>query len=54
MFDFVKQIVGINTTTNKEVEQRQRYQEQKLHIFQANEERKAQLLEGKIENKDVQ
>ncbi|CAH1432335.1 unnamed protein product [Lactuca virosa] len=45
MFDLVKQIVGIKTTTETEAEQRQRYREQKLCILEANEERKAQLLD---------
>ncbi|CAI9289303.1 unnamed protein product [Lactuca saligna] len=54
MFDLVKQIVGIKTATETEAEQRQRYREQKLCILEANEERKAQLLDREIENQDME
>ncbi|XP_023772676.1 glutathione S-transferase T3-like [Lactuca sativa] len=54
MFGLVKQIVGIKTATETEAEQRQRYREQKLRILEANEERKAQLLDREIENQDME
>nr|KAJ0203660.1 hypothetical protein LSAT_V11C500271970 [Lactuca sativa] len=54
MFDLVNHIASINTTTNTEAEQRQRYREQKLRIFEANEALKAQLLEREIENQDME
>ncbi|CAH1422697.1 unnamed protein product [Lactuca virosa] len=54
MFDLVKQIAGIKTATETEAEQRQRYREQKLRILEANEERKAQLLDREIENQDME
>nr|KAJ0206216.1 hypothetical protein LSAT_V11C500267170 [Lactuca sativa] len=41
MFDLAKQIVGINTATEIEMEQIQRYWEQKLCILEANEEYKS-------------
>nr|KAJ0216836.1 hypothetical protein LSAT_V11C300149450 [Lactuca sativa] len=52
-FSLVKQIAGIKTATETEAEQRQRYREQKLHILEANEQRKAQLLDLEIENQDM-
>ncbi|CAH1430607.1 unnamed protein product [Lactuca virosa] len=54
IFDLVNEIAGINTATKKEVEQRQRYRKQKLHIFQDNEEGKAKMLEREIENHGMQ
>ncbi|CAH1427082.1 unnamed protein product [Lactuca virosa] len=53
MFDLVKQIAGIKAATETEVEQRQQYREQKLRILEANEERKAQLLDREIENQHM-
>nr|KAJ0190420.1 hypothetical protein LSAT_V11C800414930 [Lactuca sativa] len=54
MFDLVKQIAGIKTATETEAEQRQRYRDKKLRILEANEERKAQLLDREIENQDIE
>ncbi|XP_023750223.1 uncharacterized protein LOC111898555 [Lactuca sativa] len=54
MFDLVNHIASINTTTNIEAKQRQRYREQKLRILEANEALKAQLLEREIENQDME
>lgn len=54
IIDYINELVGIHTVNISDMEERKRYRDEKKSLFRANEQRKAQLLEMKIQKIDKQ